>query len=195
MTLTMPRENLAIMGGVMVVFAGAFAPMEGKAFPFEATPSGFVEYLNSGAVEWDDNSQRHHYNPRKCKRGKSVVINGGDMPIYSCQLDFNTTTSLGRKTCINFGAVYSSRDDSVDVYPRGDDFTGECGEWESVNAPETQIQPYPESEPRNTEAIVQANAYWNPAYLVGLLLASLAVAFGAGFAFSKYRDRRKSHLK
>ena len=68
------------------------------SIPFETTPEGFADYLNSGNVKWGDNSKNNFYNPRNCNLIKNLY---GKSTIYECDMDFDTITSLGERTCIN----------------------------------------------------------------------------------------------
>jgi hypothetical protein len=119
---------------MLLVACGVLTPMSAKALPFEATPEGFQNYLNSGRVNWDDNSNNFFYNPRHCKFREPSSVSSSS---YSCVMDFEITTSLGTKTCINYvvftGGIYGNKV----LKEANRQYSPECGKWERVStAPE-----------------------------------------------------------
>jgi len=166
------KTNSAIV--FLTLCLGILAPLEAKAFPFERTPDGFLQYLNS--VKWDDSYLRNFYNPRKC--GRYYWEDS-----YFCRVDYDETTSLGRRTCINGVYYYHKEIDRVNS--SDDDKSRECSEWEKVelgNDWEKDVVEIPTpAEPKSqSKEIAQATGNAKiPLDAGGLLvLAGVVIGFG-----------------
>lgn len=139
----MGNRVLVKTGGAILIALGTLVPMEAKALPFEATPEGFLSYLNSGKIFWDDASKQTFYNPRNCKQDND----------YWCDMDIDIVTALGKRTCINYAVVYRVNTGRVHKSARDN---AECSKWEKVveTPPEPTPPPQPEPAP---QPIPQAN--------------------------------------
>ncbi len=134
----MGNRILVKTGGLILIALGTLVPIEAKAFPFETTPEGFLSYLNSGRIVWDDASKQTFYNPRRCYLNSNTS--------YGCGIDFDIVTALGKRTCINYTASYSMYTGRVIKISSSD---SECSKWEKVveTPPEPTHPPQPEPAP------------------------------------------------
>ena len=176
----------------MMVALGVLVPIEAKALPFNPTPEEFIEYLNSGTVKWRDNSENYFYNPRNCALIRGIT--GDEIFKYKCDMDFDITSSLGKKTCINYTIEYWTGSNSVDKQSYSS--SAECSKWENISAtqepqsaPTTQepSQPIPPIPTTTTNTTLDNN----------LILAGGAGIFVAGgllgVAFSQLLGGRKKN--
>ena len=169
-----------------MVALGALVPMEAFAenqFPFETTPEGFTTFLNQR------NKQMHHYRPHNCKYDtyEGAPAYRGRFITYSCKMDYDIFSSLGKKTCINYVFNYTlglAGDAKTSLTWDGRYSNGECSKWEKVSAtPEPQPAPTPPtqepSQPQTSPSFADDAGFTKTQVLVGgVSLLSLGVAIG-----------------
>jgi hypothetical protein len=162
--------------------------------PFEASPEGFVEYLNSGKVSWPDNSINTFYNPRGCFYSESEVTVGHGR--YRCDMDFETQTLIGKRRCINYTIEYWTRRNAVDREAYST--SSQCGNWEKVE--EAPPEPQPETPPRTAPSTPTAlpDVTQNNSILIaagtGLFLAG-GLAGGAITSLMTLKRKRSASLR
>ena len=130
----MKGRALAKVGVVLMVVLGALVPLKAKALPFEQTPEGFMGHLNNAT--WDGSSRYIFLNAYECKWDNQYMV--------ECRFDYQETSPLGKKTCVNVLGRYfneaSKAPGSHRLYPEGiDNFAerenpGECSDWKEVAA-------------------------------------------------------------
>lgn len=169
-----------------MVALGAFYSIEAKAFPFDPTPEGFINWANSLTFAYGQTFE--FLNPRNCNK-----FNNNNN--YICDVDYKETTSLGTRTCINVSIIYDSNKKFrwfTERY-RGweEEIRFECSEWEKVSlkpqpSPEAKPCPAPQPSPApkpNIERITLAN--------IGIGAISLIV----GACFGGFVVGRKKNIK
>jgi hypothetical protein len=99
------------------------------AAPFEQTPEGFIEYLNSGAFRWKDGNTRTFHRATECSE------NYKDPNFFRCKyMDFTHYSALGERQCINKAVMYNQG--KTMFY--GEE--GECGPWQAETPEPAEIE-------------------------------------------------------
>jgi hypothetical protein len=184
----MKGRALAEVGGVLMVALAALVPLEAKAFPFEATPDGFLTYLNS--IDTWESGNKYKFikaNPNNC----NGMHKGEKMHWFGCNVDYIETSSLGERTCINTNIDYNFWGPGETRFFK----MGECSEWQKVSAtpepqPATTPPPQEPSQPAPATTTTTATCVDN-----NLILAGGAGIFFVGgilgIAFSQLLGRKK----
>jgi len=192
----MKGRALAKMGVLLIVTFGAWVPMEAKAFPFETTPEGFKNFLNS-IENWEDGYGYEVINPRNCSFNEFYSNEGWE--IYQCRIDYKQFSSLGVRTCVNTFSEYWKSDTrrNADGDVRADRkhiraiLDPQCGDWEKVSTtPEPQSQATPQDTPQQKRTTSPSTCVDNNLILAGG--AGIFVVGGLlGVAFSQLLGRKK----
>ena len=119
------KRMLARTGGAALVLAlGCWSPVGAQELPFEATPEGFVEYLNSGVL----GSSHKFFNPRNCGVNPAFPTTRS----YGCIVDERTRSALGERTCIQ--KTFLWQESNISGYNNIRSEGGECSPWKEVAA-------------------------------------------------------------
>jgi len=155
------------------------------AAPFEQTPEGFIEYLNSGAVSWKDG------NTRTFQRAADCSENYKDPNYFNCRYtDFTHYSALGKRQCINMAVMYNRG--KTHYYGE----KGECGPWQTeITGPaENEYEPTgndqdplvlsdfsPESDDRSQEQDPTNKGCWeSPSGLTAIAALFSITGWGIG---------------
>lgn len=180
----MKGRALAKVGGVMMVALGGLVPFKAEALPFEMSPEGFTEYINTGKARWEDNSVNTVSNARNCY---DIVGNGES---YYCDVDLESKTLLGIQRCINktVGIGVSRGGYLVSA---SDTASTKCSDWEKVSATPDLPAPTPQetSQQQPTPSADDAGLTRTQVLVGGVFLLSLGVAIGGAVGLtSRKRD-------
>jgi hypothetical protein len=155
------------------------------AAPFEQTPEGFIDYLNSDAFRWKDGNTRTFHRATECSE------NYKDPNFFSCKyMDFTHYSTLGERQCINKAVMYNRG--KTMFY--GEE--GECGPWqaETPEPAENKYEPTenaqdplvisdfsPESDDRSQEQDPTNTGRWeSPSGLTAIAALFLITGWGIG---------------